>query len=128
MAAGPLWLIVTALREPPRSLGWSVVGSVLIAEAVLTIVFGAIIGGRGQWLDVVVTAAAGTVALLVVYVAAMLAQPTVDGNEDQAAAAGMIIFGLPAYAALVALIAAGATCRRLWQRRDSTAQPLSPGS
>ena len=77
------------------------------AAVVVTVLEGVLIGFRRLWWGVPAAAALGTVCLAGCYVAAfMVAQPN-DPSSDNAAGAGLVIFGVPAFVVLLALIAVG---------------------
>jgi len=77
------------------------------AAVVVTVLEGVLIGFRRLWWGVPAAAALGTVCLAGCYVIAfMVAQPN-DPSSDNAAGAGLVIFGVPAFVVLLALIAVG---------------------
>ena len=60
------------------------------------------------------------------YVAAWLSQPDPDDISDNAAGAGLVLFGPPVFVTLATLLAVGALGRRLWDRFVRTDDRAAP--
>ncbi len=77
------------------------------AAVVVTVLEGVLIGYRRLWWGVPAAAALGTVCLAGCYVAAFMVEQPNDPSSDNAAGVGLVIFGVPAFVVLLALIAVG---------------------
>lgn len=93
--------------------------AVLASLAVMgTLALGFVLGKRRLWVHVPLAAGVGTALLAVLYVAAMVAfaDPN-DSTTDNAAGAGLVIFGVPTALGLAVLLAMPAAVGWLVARR-----------
>ena len=92
------------------------IGHVAVALGVLailsTLIFGGLLGFRRLWKRTLHAALWGTGTLVVAYVLAMVTAPDPTGTNDDAAAVGLIILGIPAALVLTLLLLAGASFGR----------------
>lgn len=119
VAPACLLVLLAAHRDGhlPRSRWELVVGLAGVGVAA-TLALGYILGTRRLWAHVPVAAMLGTALFAVLYVAAMvgLSDPN-DTTVDNAAGAGLVIFGVPLFLGLVGLLALPAGLAALVARR-----------
>jgi hypothetical protein len=119
--AAPLFLLVLLANHRdghlPRSRRELAIGLAVVGVAA-TLWLGYTLGRRSLWVHLPVAAILGTATFGMLYVAAMvgLSDPN-DTTVDNAAGAGLVIFGVPLFLSLVVLLAVPAGLGRLIARR-----------
>jgi hypothetical protein len=130
---GVVWLValvapalyVLARDGKLTGRGWPTLLTLGSLAIVATLRFGSYMGVRRcGFLEVLVAAVAGAVALMSIYVTAWLRQPDPDYTNDNAAGAGLVIFGPPVFLIVLTILGAGALAGRIISRRH----PVRPSA
>jgi hypothetical protein len=135
IVGGVIWLLLLVAWAPAlyiiadtgrfATMGWPVGLSLGSAAIIATVMFGGYLGScRRRVGEILMVSVIGSAALLSLYVTAMLAQPDTAQSDDTAAAAGLVIFGVPLLLIVSGLLGAGAVAGRVIANRRAT----TPGS
>ncbi len=112
-------------REPTQS---EVITSVLVTLALWPLLGGFLVHTRGRWREVPVLAGAFTLAMCVVYVIAIFAQPDPHNQNDHIAGIGAILTAVVFFPPSLVLVGLGRVVRRAGVAvfgRRATHEPLA---